>query len=74
MIPRDPYGASLAVTLFFFYGVTAVLAWLAYRWPLAFAAGVLLFFLLIYGKLNFLVRPLCPKRRTAAPSSSGAAP
>lgn len=55
---RDPYGASLAITLFFFYGISAGLAWLAYRWPLRFGVGLLLFFLLIYGKLAPLLRPL----------------
>lgn len=55
---RGPYGRSLAVTLFFFYGTAAALAWLAHRWPLAFAAGVALFFLLIYGKLHALARAL----------------
>lgn len=48
---RDPYAASLVVTLFFFYGISAGLAWLAHRWPVQFGAGVLLFFLLIYGRL-----------------------
>jgi len=54
---RDPYGASLAVTLFFFYGIAAGLAWLAHRWPIRFGVGLLLFFLLIYGKLSPLLRP-----------------
>ena len=53
---RDPYAASLVVTLFFFYGITAGLAWLAYRWPIGFGVGLLLFFLLIYGKLATALR------------------
>ena len=53
---RDPYGASLAVTLFFFYGIAAGLAWLAHRWPVRFGLGLFLFFLLIYGKLAPLLR------------------
>lgn len=54
--PRDPYRASLAVTLFFFYGAATALAWLAHRWPVGFAGGVLVFFLLVYGKLSWLWR------------------
>ncbi|MEW6489598.1 MAG: hypothetical protein AB1578_16990 [Thermodesulfobacteriota bacterium] len=53
---RDPYWRSLALTLFFFYGTSAALAWLASHWPLGFAAGLAGFFLLIYGKLAPLVR------------------
>ena len=59
---RDPYGASLVVTLFFFYGTAAGLAWLAHRWPLGFACVLGLFFLLIYGKLAPLWRVLRPGR------------
>ena len=60
---RDPYGASLAVTLVFFYGTAAGLAWLAHRWPVGFGVGVLVFFLLIYGKLSPLARPFRRGRR-----------
>jgi hypothetical protein len=55
---RDRYWQSLTVTMVFWWGTAALLAWLASRWPARFAAGVVLFFLLIYGKLSFLFRPL----------------
>ncbi len=60
----DPYWASLWVTLCFFYGISSGLAWLAHRWPVAFAIGVALFFLLIYGRLNFLFAPFRRTRRS----------
>lgn len=56
MTERDPYAASLVVTLFFFYGTAAMFAWVASNWPLAFASGVVLFFLLIYGKIHKILR------------------
>ena len=70
MSRKDPYAASLAVTLFFFYGTAALLAWIADRWPLGFATGLVLFFLLIYGKLNFVFRRL---RRSPSDSAGRSA-